>query len=130
MNQIIHPIAGVYLGTTSAGIKKNGKTDMVVIELAEGTRTAAVFTQNRFCAAPVTLAKQHLAETSPRLLMINSGNANAGTGQPGMAAAQATCELAASHQDYAANAVLPFSTGVIGELLPVDKFQQLSFLEF
>ena len=119
----LHPIAGVSLASGSIKIKKNGKPDLVLIELAEGTRTAAVFTQNRFCAAPVTLAKAHLEATSPRLLMINSGNANAGTGEAGMAAAVKTCDAAAKLLGCEAKHVLPFSTGVIGEVLPAEKFE-------
>ena len=78
----LSPVAGVRLGTASAGIKKPGRQDLVLIEVAEGTRCAAVFTRNAFCAAPVTLARQHLAACngSPRYLLINTGNANAGTG--------------------------------------------------
>ncbi len=119
----LHPIAGVYLGACAAKIKKNGKTDMVILELAEGSRTAATFTLNAFCAAPVTLAKNNLKAASPRALIINSGNANAGTGEQGMKDAQQTCEWVAKELGCDANQVLPFSTGVIGENLPMEKFQ-------
>ena len=116
-------VSGVKLGLSSAGIKTVGKEDLVLIELAEGTVTSAVYTQNAFCAAPVTLAKQHQQQTSPRYLLINSGNANAGTGDAGMHAAQACCQAVASLTDIESNTVLPFSTGVIGQQLPVDKIQ-------
>ena len=116
-------VSGVKLGLSSAGIKTVGKEDLLLIELAEGTVTSAVYTQNAFCAAPVTLAKQHQQQTSPRYLLINSGNANAGTGDAGMHAAQACCQAVASLTDIESNTVLPFSTGVIGQQLPVDKIQ-------
>jgi len=119
----LHPVAGVYLGTTAAKIKKNGNPDLVVIELGEGTRTAATFTQNAFCAAPVTLAKANLAAQAPRALLINAGNANAGTGKQGMQDAQQTCAWVAQELGCEAEAVLPFSTGVIGENMPMEKFQ-------
>src|SRR5690606_6172275 len=79
------------------------------------------FTTNAFCAAPVVLSKRHLAQTMPRYFLINTGNANAGTGAPGLAAAEKCCEALAAESGQSANAVLPFSTGVIGELLPADK---------
>ena len=119
----MHPISGVYLGTCAANIKKNGQPDLVVIELAQGSLTAATFTQNAFCAAPVTVAKQALAEANPRALVINSGNANAGTGKQGMIDAEQTCAWVAAELGYNPNEVLPFSTGVIGENLPMDKLQ-------
>jgi len=118
-------VAGVRLGTASAGIKKPGRQDLVVIELAEGTRCAAVFTRNAFCAAPVTVARRHLAACggSPRYLLINTGNANAGTGAPGMAAAEACTFAVAEAGGCEAHRVLPFSTGVIGEALPVERIR-------
>lgn len=119
----LFPVAGVRLSSVRSGIKKRPGNDLVLIELAEGSRTAAVFTLNDFCAAPVTLAKQHLQATQPKLLMINSGNANAGTGQPGMQAASDSCRIAAQVIGCSPEAVLPFSTGVIGELLPVAPFE-------
>lgn len=122
-NQILHPIGGIYLGTTAAKIKKNGNPDLVIIELAEGSRTAATFTQNAFCAAPVTLAKANLVTHSPRALIINAGNANAGTGEQGMIDAKATCALVSKELGCSAEQVLPFSTGVIGENLPMEKFE-------
>ncbi len=118
---VMHPVSGFYLGATAANIKKNGNKDLVVMELAEGSITAATFTQNAFCAAPVTVAKQHLAKTQPRALLINSGNANAGTGEQGMADALQSCAWLANELGYQPQEVLPFSTGVIGENLPMEK---------
>ena len=114
-------IAGVRLASVAAGVRKPNRDDVVLLELAPGSRAAAVFTQNAFCAAPVTLARQHLTGAAPRYLLINSGNANAGTGAPGMAAAQACCAELARLAGCEAAAVLPFSTGVIGEPLPVER---------
>jgi glutamate N-acetyltransferase/amino-acid N-acetyltransferase len=118
---VLHPIDGVKIGVASAGIKKVGRIDTVVFELCEGTSVAGVFTLNAFCAAPVTVAKEHLATSSPRYLLINTGNANAGTGQAGMLNARNSCAALADVVGVAPSEVLPFSTGVIGEKLPVDK---------
>lgn len=120
---VLHPVAGFYLGACSAQIKKNGKTDLVVAELCKEAITAATFTKNAFCAAPVTLAKANLAEVQPRALIINAGNANAGTGEQGMLDAKQSCDWVANELGCNANQVLPFSTGVIGENLPMEKFQ-------
>lgn len=120
----IHPVSGVYLGATAAKIKKNGKTDLVIIELMEGTKTAATFTTNAACAAPVTLAKTHLKMKQPRAFLINSGNANAATGEAGLVNARQTCQWLADELGCALEEVLPFSTGVIGEPLPIQKIQQ------
>lgn len=117
------PVAGVRLATCASGIKKNGKPDVVLIALAEGSVCAAVFTQNVFCAAPVSVARKHLQQSQPRALLINAGNANAGTGKQGMADAERSCELVASAIGCRADQVLPFSTGVIGEPLPMQKLQ-------
>jgi len=117
----MHPVPGFKLGTACAGIKTPGRKDLVVMELSESASVAAVFTQNAFCAAPVTVAKQHLESTAPRYLLINTGNANAGTGETGLADAQQSCEVLAELQSLASTKVLPFSTGVIGEPLPMDK---------
>ena len=114
-------IDGIRLNTVTANIRRPDRKDLVLIELAEGTKVAAVFTQNAFCAAPVQIAKKHLNEASPRYLLINSGNANAGTGQPGIDATVACCSGVAETVQCATNEVLPFSTGVIGEALPVNK---------
>ncbi|BCN93845.1 arginine biosynthesis bifunctional protein ArgJ [Thiomicrorhabdus immobilis] len=121
---VLHPVAGFYLGACAAKIKKNGNTDLVVVELCEGAVTAATFTQNAFCAAPVTLAKENLTASQPRALIINAGNANAGTGEQGMLDAKQTCEWVAKELGCDANQVLPFSTGVIGQNLPMEKLQQ------
>ena len=112
---------GVRLGTVSAGIKTPGRKDLVLVELAEGSVTAAVFTRNAFCAAPVTVAREHLScsESRPRYLLVNTGNANAGTGEAGIADARSCCAAVARHCGVDAAQVLPFSTGVIGEPLPV-----------
>jgi glutamate N-acetyltransferase / amino-acid N-acetyltransferase len=115
------PVAGIRLGIASAGIKKPGRRDITLIELAPGTRVAGVFTQNRFCAAPVTLCTQHLAHGDIRALVINTGNANAGTGEEGLNRARQTCKAVAQLMGCAVESVLPFSTGVILEPLPVDK---------
>lgn len=116
-------IAGFRLGIASAGIKKPGRRDIVVMEIAEGCAVAAVFTRNAFCAAPVTLAKKHLAVGSVRYLLVNTGNANAGTGAAGMQAAEECCDALAAVTGATAQQILPFSTGVIGEPLPVEKIR-------
>lgn len=115
------PVAGIRLGTVSAGIKTPGRKDLVLLEACDNTTCAAVFTQNAFCAAPVTVARDNLkaCAAQPRYLLVNTGNANAGTGDPGIAAARACCEAVAQAAKVDAVAVLPFSTGVIGEPLPV-----------
>ncbi|CAB1367790.1 bifunctional glutamate N-acetyltransferase/amino-acid acetyltransferase ArgJ [Denitratisoma oestradiolicum] len=118
----LHPVAGVRLGVAEAGIRKKDRRDLTLIALDEGARAAGVFTKNRFCAAPVTLCRQHLAAGSDiRALVINTGIANAGTGAPGMAAAEATCHGVAETLGIAPRQVLPFSTGVILELLPAER---------
>jgi glutamate N-acetyltransferase / amino-acid N-acetyltransferase len=119
----LHPVAGVRLGVTEAGIRKANRRDLTLIELAPGSRAAGVFTQNRFCAAPVQVCKQHLATGDIRALVINTGIANAGTGEAGLHAARLTCQAAARLLDVRADQVLPFSTGVIMEPLPVDRVQ-------
>jgi glutamate N-acetyltransferase/amino-acid N-acetyltransferase len=119
-NSELLPVAGVRLGTVSAGIKTPGRLDLVLLELCAHANVAATFTQNAFCAAPVQVAKQHLSQTSPRYLLVNTGNANAGTGDQGIAAALTCCEAIADAVDVDSCQVLPFSTGVIGEHLPVD----------
>jgi len=115
------PVPGIRLGSVAVGIKYPDRDDMVVIELSEGSRCAAVFTRNAFCAAPVVVAREHLAATAPRYLLINSGNANAGTGDQGLRAARESCKSLAAARGCAINQILPFSTGVIGEPLPVDR---------
>ena len=117
-------VAGIRLGVAAAGIKTADRKDMVVIEIAEGGSCAAVFTRNAFCAAPVHVAKSHLQKNTPRYLLINSGNANAGTGEQGMRDAESSCRLLADAAGCRPEEVLPFSTGVIGVNLPVDKMSQ------
>jgi glutamate N-acetyltransferase/amino-acid N-acetyltransferase len=117
-------VLGIRLGTVSAGIKKADRRDLVVMELAPGTNTAAVFTQNAFCAAPIVMARQHLSTAKPRFLLINTGYANAGTGSQGLSDAQQCCEALADLAGVKPEEILPFSTGVIGESLPVSKLTQ------
>ena len=118
----LHAVAGVRLGVTQAEIRKKNRKDLTLIELAPGSVAAGVFTLNRFCAAPVTLCRAHLAQGKDiRALVINTGIANAGTGEPGMQAAQATCDAVAQRLGIAPRQVLPFSTGVILELLPAER---------
>jgi glutamate N-acetyltransferase/amino-acid N-acetyltransferase len=117
----MYPVRGVRLGTAAAGIRKQDRRDLVVIECAPGTVAAAVFTQNRFCAAPVTIAKKHLAAGAPRALLVNTGFANAGTGVPGEQDALRCVQALAQRLQVPADRILPFSTGVIGERLPVER---------
>lgn len=123
--QSLHAVDGVTLGIAQAGIRKAGRKDLLVVRLEDGARVAAVFTQNRFCAAPVIVGREHLAGSasgaSIRALVINTGNANAGTGSGGIAAARATCAALAKLLDCAPSQILPFSTGVIMEPLPVER---------
>jgi glutamate N-acetyltransferase/amino-acid N-acetyltransferase len=115
----MYPVEGFRLGTTSAGIKVAGRKDLVLMEIAGGS-AAGVFTQNRFCAAPVIIAKQHLQQTAPSYLLVNTGNANAGTGDQGIADTLSCCQAVADETGAEIQQILPFSTGVIGEPLPVD----------
>lgn len=117
----LHPVPGIRLGVAMAGIRKKDRRDLVAIECAPGAQVAATFTRNRFCAAPVTVAKEHLARTAPRIMLINTGCANAGTGEPGLADARECCAAVAQVFGCGAGEVLPFSTGVIGERLPVAR---------
>ena len=119
----LFPVAGFRLGTACAGIKSPERKDLVVMALDEGSTCAAVFTRNAFCAAPVTVAREHLAATSPEYLLVNTGNANAGTGEQGLRDARECCTLLAAKAGCSPEAVLPFSTGVIGESLPVDRIR-------
>ena len=119
------PVKGVRLAASHCGIKKDASAkDIVLLELAEGSSVAAIFTKNRFCAAPVTICRRHMAQQATRYLLINSGNANAGTGQQGEAAALSCCQAIADIAGVDTEQVLPFSTGVIGEQLPIQKLQQ------
>ena len=115
-------VPGVRWGITEAGVRKAARKDLAVMLLDEGSAVGAVFTQNRFCAAPVQICRQHLASGSAiRALLINTGNANAGTGQDGLARARACCQALAAQLDLAPEQVLPFSTGVIMETLPSER---------
>lgn len=113
----LYPVKGIKLAAVCAGLKKTGDDDMVLIACEAGTKAVAVFTQNAFCAAPVTLAREHLGRTPVRYLLINAGNANAGTGTQGRRNAQLCCGQVAQQTGVAVSAVLPFSTGVIGQQL-------------
>jgi glutamate N-acetyltransferase/amino-acid N-acetyltransferase len=116
------PVPGVRIGTAMAGVRKANRRDLVLFTLDEHSLVAGVFTQNRFCAAPVQVCRERLASgTGIRALVINTGNANAGTGADGLARARSTCDAVASLLGVSADAVLPFSTGVIMETLPVDR---------
>jgi glutamate N-acetyltransferase/amino-acid N-acetyltransferase len=120
--EALFPVAGVRLGTAEAGIRKANRRDLTLVELTPGSRAAGVFTQNRFCAAPVTVCREHLAsDGSLRALIINTGIANAATGEQGMQAARDTCAAVANVLGCKASEVLPFSTGVILEHLPTAR---------
>ena len=120
----LHPVPGVKLGITQAGVRKANRRDLTVITLDEGSAVAGVFTKNRFCAAPVQLCQERLAAGSEiRALVINTGNANAGTGEDGLVRARATCIALARLLHVSPEQILPFSTGVIMESLPVDRIE-------
>ena len=120
----LFPIAGVRIGVTEAGIRKAGRKDLTVFLLDEGASVGGVFTQNRFCAAPVQICRQHLASgAGVRALLINTGNANAGTGSDGIARAQRSCRALAQKLGTKLQQILPFSTGVIMEPLPVERIE-------
>ena len=115
------PVPGVRLGTAQAGVRYKGRNDVVLMEFCPGSSCAGVFTRNAFCAAPVVIAKRHMHSIAPRMFLINSGNANAGTGRQGEADALACCASLAEVAACSPEEVLPFSTGVIGEPLPVER---------
>ena len=118
----LHPVTGLRIGVTSAGVRKPGRKDVTVLLLDEGSAVGGVFTQNRFCAAPVQLCREHLGSGMPvRALVINTGNANAGTGEEGLRRARETCVAVAQALKLDARQVLPFSTGVIMEQLPHER---------
>ena len=120
--RMIFPVEGVELGTARAGIRKPGRRDLLLVRLAEGSTVAGVFTRNRFAAAPVQVCRAHLAKTNAvRAIVVNTGIANAGTGETGLMNAEKTCEKAAELVGCGTDAVLPFSTGVIMEQLPVER---------
>src|SRR4051812_14340972 len=116
----LHAVRGVEIGVAMAGIKKPGRKDLLVMRLVPGASVAGVFTQNRFCAAPVFLAKKHV-KNAVRALLVNTGNANAGTGEEGIKRALHVCQALAGHLGCDASQVLPFSTGVIMEPLPAER---------
>jgi glutamate N-acetyltransferase/amino-acid N-acetyltransferase len=123
--QTLHPVPGVKLGIAMAGVRKANRRDLTVIQLDAGAAVGGVFTQNRFCAAPVQLCRQHLAAGQDiRALVINTGNANAGTGEDGLLRARAVCVAVAQQLEVAPEQVLPFSTGVIMETLPHERIIQ------
>ena len=124
MNSTLHPVAGIRLAAASAGIYGKARDDLAVFALCNGARVGAVFTRNRFCAAPVSVAREHLQHGAVRYLLVNAGNANAGTGTRGIDDALQVCRALASRSGHLPQAVLPFSTGVIGDYLPVDKIRQ------
>lgn len=117
-------VKGVRVGVAQAGVRKKDRDDMVIFELAEGTQVAGVFTTNAFCAAPVHICRRNLEKAEPRFLLINTGNANAGTGPKGFRNAETTCEMLAKAAGVAPEQVLPFSTGVIGEPLNMEAFER------
>ena len=120
----LHPVAGVELGITMAGVRKANRRDVLVVKLAPGASVAGVFTQNRFCAAPVQVCREHLGgEQGIRAIVVNTGNANAGTGADGLARARSTCAALATLMGVSAEQVLPFSTGVIMETLPNERIE-------
>ena len=120
----VYPVAGIEIGVTEAGIRKADRRDLTVFRLSEGTSVGGVFTRNRFCAAPVLVCQEHLStQHGIRALVINTGNANAGTGEPGLKAANETCEALAALLGLKSTQILPFSTGVILEPLPVDRIK-------
>ena len=122
--QSLHPVPGVRLGIAMAGVRKANRRDLTVIALDEGTAVAGVFTRNRFCAAPVQVCREHLAAgQSIRALVINTGNANAGTGDDGLARARSVCAALAAAMGFEPRQVLPFSTGVIMETLPNERIE-------
>ena len=116
-------VAGVRIATTALGGRSKPRDDLTLFELAAGASCAATFTRNAFCAAPVTVAREHLARAAPRYLLVNAGNANAGTGTRGIEDAKRCCAIVAEATGVPAESVLPFSTGVIGEPLTVERFE-------
>src|SRR5437868_9012208 len=119
----LRPVRGLTIGVAEAGVRKANRKDLTVFLLEPGASVGGVFTQNRFCAAPVQVCREHLARGDIRALVINTGNANAGTGEDGLVRARATCIALARQLSIAPEQVLPFSTGVIMEPLPVDRIE-------
>jgi len=122
--QSLHAVAGLRVATAMAGIRKANRRDLVLFALEEGAAVAGVFTSNRFCAAPVQICQRQLAAGHAiRALLVNTGNANAGTGTDGLARAERSCAALAAQLGIEAAQVLPFSTGVIMETLPVERIE-------
>ena len=119
----LHPVRGVLLGVAEAGIRKAERKDLTVVLIDAGASVAGVFTQNRFCAAPVQVCREHLARGDIRAMVINTGNANAGTGEDGLGRARASCAALARQLQLTPEQILPFSTGVIMEPLPVERIE-------
>jgi glutamate N-acetyltransferase / amino-acid N-acetyltransferase len=119
----LHPVPGVRIGVAEAGIRKANRKDLTVVLIDEGASVSGVFTQNRFCAAPVQVCREHLASGDIRAMVINTGNANAGTGEDGLVRARTSCIALARRLNLAPEQVLPFSTGVIMEPLPVERIE-------
>ncbi len=119
----LYPVAGVRIGVAEAGIRKANRKDLTVVLIDQGASVSGVFTLNRFCAAPVQVCREHLQRGDIRAMVINTGNANAGTGQDGLERARSTCIAMARQLNLAPEQVLPFSTGVIMESLPVDRIE-------
>ena len=123
-NEDLHPVPGVRIGVTEAGVRKANRKDLTVVLIDDGASVGGVFTRNRFCAAPVQVCREHLAAgQGVRAMVINTGNANAGTGDDGLVRARSTCIALARHLNLAPQQVLPFSTGVIMERLPTDRIE-------
>ncbi|WP_396588789.1 bifunctional glutamate N-acetyltransferase/amino-acid acetyltransferase ArgJ [Bermanella sp. R86510] len=118
-----YPVNGIEIAVANAGIKQTQRPDIVIFELPKDATCAGIFTRNAFCAAPVTICKEHMQHVAPRYLLINTGNANAGTGKQGYSNAKELCQLIAQDRGVSTEQVLPFSTGVIGEPLPMDKIR-------
>ena len=123
--QSLVKIKGIRLSASSAKIYLKKRDDIALIEITDGSVTSAAFTQNRFCAAPVQISKNHLSKSKPRYCLINAGNANAGTGEDGLSNSKAICRELAKITNCNENEILPFSTGVIGEDLPVEKINKV-----
>lgn len=123
--QSLVKIKGIRLSASSAKIYREKRDDIALIEITDGSVTSAAFTQNRFCAAPVQISKNHLSKSKPRYCLINAGNANAGTGEDGLSNSKAICRELAKITNCNENEILPFSTGVIGEDLPVEKINKV-----
>jgi glutamate N-acetyltransferase/amino-acid N-acetyltransferase len=122
VNQDLHAVPGLRIGVAEAGVRKANRKDLTVVLIDEGASVGGVFTQNRFCAAPVQICREHLAKGADvRAMVINTGNANAGTGEDGLARARSTCDALARELKLKPTQILPFSTGVIMEPLPVDR---------